>query len=258
MANKRTFPSLKELQNLPICDREDALKYYTDESIKRKDGRESGPFRMLVPAPRFVDLIKTLANFKLSPRLLRAWVSLKLIAPPTERDEKKELYVYPDHFEQVAIILTLRYNYQLPLRAIQQVIEHFPGGLFHVITSRKLTTEQLLDAAKMLPDGYEPKDIFLAKACDAMLEDVLPADQALAAATEENNGLQSIEEQLILSRLDEIKDWVKSGGRQKFVRREAAQDLQDLAWRHRFSQRIRNKMLARQAREIREKLIPKG
>ncbi|MFH1725066.1 MAG: hypothetical protein ABII00_10655 [Elusimicrobiota bacterium] len=252
MSHHEHFPTPEELSSAPICDRADSLKFYSDESAKRRKKGEPGPLRMLMPAARFAELVDALADFKPSPRLLDAWASLGLISPPLEREGRKDLFVYPDHFEQAAVVLTLRYCYHLPLKAIRDLLAHFPHDLFHVVTSRKLSADELLDAAKMLPGGFELKDIFMARACDAMLGDLLPADEALQAAAEEGGRLRKLEEERILSRLDEIKAWVTAGGRQKFVQREAARDFQDLAWRQRLAVRVRKKLLARQARIIRD------
>jgi len=76
MAKSNNFPLEDELRDLPICDRKDALKYYADESIKRKEGGESGPFRMLVPAPLFADLVEALAAAKAGRTARRVDVDL--------------------------------------------------------------------------------------------------------------------------------------------------------------------------------------
>ena len=251
MTQKASFPSLEELPTLPVHGFDGFLKFYNEENFKLKERGEPGPFRLLATAPDFAELVDTLANFRVSPRLLRAYTSpnLGLLSPPVHRNGSKDHYVYPDHFEGFMFILTLRRVYHLPLKAIRQILEHLPADMRHVVTARKLSTEDLLDLAKMMPKGFTVKDLVMAKACDMMLEDVLPSGQALIAATEPGNALQDLEEKLMLGRLVQIKEWIKTGRRQKFVRREAAEDFKDLAENRLLVQKIRRKILSRQARD---------
>ena len=65
---------------------------------------------------------------------------------------------------------------------------------------------------------------------------------------EPGEALRQTEEGAILSRLDEMKQWVVSGRRQEFVRRESAEDFKNLAENRLIGKKISRKILARRAR----------
>ncbi len=251
------FPSLEKLKDLPVHGFEGFHKAWTDENFKRKERGEGEPYRLLASAKDFAELVETMAGVRIKPRLLRLYATkLKLIPPPVQKDGADH-YVYPDHLERLMMVLVLRKKYQLPLKPIRDLLEHLPAELRHVIISGKLTTNDALDLAKMIPKGFALQDLIMAKASEVMLEDVLSSDQALSAATEPDDALKRLEEERLLGRLEQMKEWIKSGRRQEFVKREAAGDFQDLAWKQRFSLRIRRKALAQQTRTLREELAGK-
>lgn len=259
MANGEVFPSQEELQAVPIRSLEEVVKYYTEEHPELADRGEAGPFRCLMTAPDFLEALRVLGGFRVTQRMLGTYVSwLRLIPPPVPKDGQGEYYVYPEHLDLALLVLALRQVHFLPLRTIRELLERVSADMRHLLTAGKLSTDDLLDLAKMLPKGCEIKDLVMAKACDVMLEDVLPSGRALTAATEPGGALESLEEKLILGRLEQIREWVRSGRRADFVRQEAAQDLEDLAWRKRIAGKIRIKMMARQNRVFREKIARLG
>jgi hypothetical protein len=81
-----------------------------------------------------------------------------------------------------------------------------------------------------------------------MVQDTLSPSKALFAAVEPGEALQKAEEGAILSRLDELKQWVLSGRRQEFVRRESAEDLKNLAGNQLLARKIVKKITAKSAR----------
>lgn len=68
------------------------------------------------------------------------------------------------------------------------------------------------------------------------------------AAVEPGEALRQTEESAILSRLDELKQWVVSGRRQEFVRRESAEDFKNLAVNRLLAGKIVKKITAKDAR----------
>ena len=246
-----SFPSPEEIQKLTVHPSKGLLKFYSEANWKAKEEGSKEPARVLVTAEDFLQLVDLLLEIKLNLRELRTYSSrLKIIPGPVHKGEDKtDYYVYPDHFEAVAAALTLRKVYHLPLKVIQPLMEAVPQDQQHIIMARALSPGDLMDLAKMGSQGFALKDLFMAKACDTMLQDVLPTSQALTAATEPGSALESLEKKLILARLEEIKAWVNSGRRQEFVRRESAQDLKDLAHKHLIGRKISRKILARRARQ---------
>ena len=65
---------------------------------------------------------------------------------------------------------------------------------------------------------------------------------------EPGEALRQTEESAILSRLDELKQWVVSGRRQEFVRRESAEDFKNLAVNRLLAGKIVKKITAKDAR----------
>src|SRR5207302_1562031 len=143
---------------------------------------------------------------------------IKLLPPQIHKKGTggKGYYVFPDHFELANIVLTLRRWYQLPLKALREVLERFPLENRHLIIDHKLSLEELLDLAKMGSKGFEVKDVVMARACNDMIQDLLPPTQALNAALEPGDRLAELEDKLILQRLEEIKTWVQSGRKREF------------------------------------------
>jgi DNA-binding transcriptional MerR regulator len=247
------WPSDEELEKLPVRGFDGLMEYYSQEKWKAEKTR-SAPARVLVKDTDFLELIEVLLEAKPSLRELKAYSSPRLgLLPPPVRREGADYYVYPDHLELLGTVLTLRKAYHLPLETIRELLERVPLDEHHVLSARVLSAADLLDLAKMGAAGFGLKDVVMAKACDVMLEDVLPSGQALTAATEPGNALQTLEEKLILGRLEEIKSWVESGRRQKFVRRESAEDFKNLARKHLIGKKISRKMAARRSRAGRGK-----
>jgi len=135
-----------------------------DHFGKQKDeGKDPG--KVLVEASKFADMLSAVGGFMLGARELRAYSAsrLKLMDPPIQKDGKT-CYVFPDHFNRLGIILTLRQAYNLPLAAIRELLDHFPAEQHELIMERKFEIEDLLDLAKMLKAGYQLRDLFMAKA----------------------------------------------------------------------------------------------
>ncbi len=255
MMDEKKWPSEEEINKLPVHGFEGLLKYYAQEKWKAEKTGTPVP-RVLVKDADFLEVVETLLESRLSLRELKAYSSAKLgllPAPVQLAGDKADYYVYPDHLELLGTVLTLRKAYHLPLETIKEVLERVPKDYHHVLAARVLSTADLLDLAKMGAAGFGLKDVVMAKACDVMLQDVLPSSQALTMATEPGNALQTLEEKLILARLDEIKSWVQTGKRQEFVRRESAQDFKNLAQKQLIGRKISRKVLARRSRAGRGK-----
>lgn len=220
------------------------------EHFAKRNKEGIPPGRVLVRAADLVDMLEGIGGFKLTLRALKTYSSsrLKLLPPPVQKDDRQACYVFPDHFDRLGLILTLRQGYHLPLKAIQELLEHYPAEHYHLIIERKLSLEDILDLAKMLRHGFQIRDLIMAKTCDVMVQDALSSSQALSAATEPGDALRKLQEKAIIGRLEEIKAWVSSGRRQEFLRRESAQDFKELAQRRLLGNRISRKLMARRRR----------
>ncbi|MDE2039213.1 MAG: hypothetical protein KGO96_06465 [Elusimicrobia bacterium] len=235
-----------EFQRLTLMTSRQVLNHFGKTKSAGQD-----PGRVLVEASEFAEMLAAVGGFKLGLKALRAYSSprLKLMEPPVQKDGKP-CYVFPDHFNRLGIILTLRQAYNLPLATIRELLDHFPPDQHELIVERKFEIGDLLDLAKMLKHGYQLKDLFMAKGCDILLQDLMSSSQAVTAALEPGDTLRRLQEKLILGRLDEMKAWVSSGKWQEFVHRESAQDLKDLAAKQLLHKRVVAKVLAKKARSL--------
>ena len=236
--------SEEELEKLQVMTVGEAVDLFA----KRKEqGQARG--NVLIAAGEFIGLLEALFGFKVEAKTLKAYSSPRVnLLPPAVKKNGKTCYVYPDQLEQIGFILTLRGAYHLPLNSIRELDKHFPADARHLVMERKMTIEELLDLAKMLPRGFAVRDLVMAKTCDLMVQDTLSPSKALFAAVEPGEALRQTEESAILSRLDELKEWVLSGRRQEFVRRESAEDLKNLAGNQLLARKIVKKITAKRAR----------
>ena len=244
------LPSPEELKKLPLLKPAQAFQYFG-----KKGGQEKAPCpRSLLLEKDLIELVEAVGEFRLSPRLLQVLIrsQLGLLPPPVERNGQA-LYVFPDHFEILLLVLNLRRHYHLPLAVIQDLLKHLSPEHYHLILDHKLALDELLDLSKMLPKGFELKDLIIAKSCDTMIQDLLPSTQAVMAAMEPGEKLEKTENDLILKRLEEIKKWVSSERKQKFLKRESAEDFKDLSENWRLAKKIRTKVLAKKVYGFLEK-----
>jgi DNA-binding transcriptional MerR regulator len=237
---------MKDLQRLPVMTPGQVMDHFAEHN---KAGSEPG--RVLVEQSDFIAMLEAVGGFELSPRLLQTYSSprIKLIEPAVKVGGKT-CYVFPNQFDRIGIILTLRQAYNLPLDAIRDLLEHYPREHYELLMERKFEIADLLDLTKLLRNGYGLKDLVMAKGCDVLLQDLMSSSKALSAAAEPGDTLRRLQEKLILGRLDEMKTWVSSGRWQEFLKRESAQDLKDLASKHLLHKKIVAKVLAKKARSI--------
>jgi len=231
-------------ESLPVMTPPQVIDHFSKQNDKGLP-----PGRVLIEASDFVNMLETVGGFKLSQRVLLTYSSprINLLEPPVKKDGKT-FYIFPDHFDRMGIILTLRQAYNLPLATIRELIEHFPKDQHELIVERKFEIGDLLDLAKILKTGYGLKDLIMAKACDLLLQDLMSSSKTVSAALEPGDTLRRLQEKLLLARLDEMKAWVESGKWQEFIKRESAQDFKDLANKHLLNKKIVAKVLAKRAR----------
>ena len=232
------------LKKLPIMSVREAVDLFAK---RNEQGQARG--NVLIAAGEFIELLEALFGFKVAAKTLKAYASPRVsLLPPAVKKDGKTCYAYPDQLDRIGFILTLRQGYHLPLNTIRELDKHFPADARHLVLERKMTIEELLDLAKMLPRGFAVKDLVMAKTCDLMVEDALSPSRALFAAAEPGDALRQTEEGAILTRLDELKQWVVSGRRQEFVRRESAEDFKNLALNRLLAGKIVKKITAKRAR----------
>lgn len=231
------------LKKFPIMSVREAVDLFAK---RNEQGQARG--NVLIAAGEFIGLLEALFGFKVAAKTLKAYASPRVnLLPPAVKKDGKTCYAYPDQLDRIGFILTLRQAYHLPLNTIRELDRHFPADARHLVLERKMTIEELLDLAKMLPRGFAVKDLVMAKTCDLMVEDALSPSRALFAAGEPGDALRQTEESAILTRLDELRQWVVSGRRQEFVRRESAEDFKNLALNRLLAGKIVKKITAKRA-----------
>lgn len=235
------------LDGLPIKSWRQVLSYYGEP---RKPGVDPG--RVLVESEDLIQLVRLLANVQLDRRALLGYGSPKvgLIEPPVQVG-RRTLYVFPHDFDRLAIVLILRQDYHLSLDAIRDLLAHYPREHYPLLIERKLSVEDLLELAQMLKKGYRVGHAIMAKAFDAMLTDLLPADEAATAAKRPGEAFGKLQEGRLLARLDEMKAWVQAGGWREYVKRQAEQDLRDLQARKKALAKAGFKGAGKLARAVR-------
>jgi len=235
-----------DFQKLPVMTPRQVLDQYGKH---QQAGGQPG--RVLIEAADFLSMLEAVGGFELTPQALLSYSSprIGLMEPPVKAGGKT-CYVFPDQFDRLGIILTLRLAYSLPLTEIRDLLEHYPRENYELIMERKFEISDLLDLAKMLKSGYALKNLVMAKACDVMLQDLMSSSATLSAATEPGDTLRRLQEKLVLARLDEMKAWVGSGRWQEFLRRESALDFKDLAVKQLLHKKIVRKVLARKSRSL--------
>lgn len=237
-----TFPSPHELQQLEILKPRDGVDFI---SKQRKQGAANP--RFLLERKDFLDFLGAIFNADIPARSVQNFLDLKLAPPPVQKDGKA-CFVFPDHFDLVLFLLKLRRHYHLALREIRSLAQHMPRKDYHLVVEQKLSLEALLDLSKKLPKGFGAADLVMAQTCDLMLEDLLPSSEALLAATEPGDKLRKLQEEKILARLEQIKEWVTTGRRDEFIRRESDEELRHLA-EHQFAiRKIARKLTAKRRR----------
>ncbi|MFH1618620.1 MAG: hypothetical protein ABIG11_01805 [bacterium] len=235
MPKEDPFPTQDEINRLPVKKLSELLG----------EGPAGTPMpKALLAAPDLISFLNEFGDFELKPRFLKFLTSprLGLVSPPVRKDgRQEELYVFPYHYELLLMILTLRQQFFLPLNVIRELVKGFPVPWQDMVLDHRLSLEELLDMVKMLPEGFEFKELVMARACNAMIQDLLPDYEAVTLAMNSGDELdKKEEEELILKRLDEIKIWVTSGRKREFLRREASQDYDALARKRSLVRRIQN------------------
>lgn len=183
----------QDLQHLTLMTARQVLDHFGQQKAHGKE-----PGKVLVEASDFAQMMAAVGGFKLGLKALKAYGAprLKLMDPPIQKDGKT-CYVFPDHFDRLGMVLTLRQAYNLPLTTIRDLLNHFPQEHHELIVERKFEIGDLLDLAKMLKAGYGLKDLFMAKACDILLQDLMSSSQAVTAAVEPGDTLRRLQEKLI-------------------------------------------------------------
>jgi|GEM_PF-2767719 len=235
---------MKDLQKLPVLKPEQVMEHF---GKKRAGGEEPG--KVLVEAGDFIEMLEAVSGLKLSRRELLRYCSgrLGLVDAPVTVGAKA-CFVFPDQFDRVGIVATLRRVYHLPLAAIRDLLAHYPRENYDLIMERKIELHELLDLAQSLKNGFGLGDMMMAKASDVLLSDLLSSNKALSAALEPGDTLQQLQEKLVLGRLDEMKNWVSSGRWREFLKRESAEDFKNLAVKQLLHSKILAKVLAKRAR----------
>src|ERR1700681_4234286 len=96
-------------EDLPILSSEQVIEHFNRAKEKGED-----PGRVLMEAHNFIALLRAVGGFELSARIVRNLCAprIKLIDPPVMKD-RKACFIFPDQFDRLGIILTLRQAYNL-------------------------------------------------------------------------------------------------------------------------------------------------
>lgn len=218
------FPRGDGLNGLPVMSWRKVLHHY-GRPLKRGED----PGQALVETGDFIELVRQLAGVRLDERSLRGYASQRVgVIEPPVRAGRRACFVFPRDFDRLAIVLILRQDYHLPLETIRTLLTAYPREHYGLLIERKLSVEDLLELVKMFALGFGVRHAVMAKAFDAALLDL-------------GAGADAGEERL-LARLDEMKDWVRSGGWRDYVKRQAELDLKDLSARRKVLAKARIKV----------------
>jgi hypothetical protein len=121
----------KGLEKLPVMKPQQVIEHFGQKA----SGAEPG--KVLVESGDCIAMLTAVGGFKLGRRALLSYSSARigLMQPPVKVDGKL-CFVFPDQFDRLGIVLTLRQVYHLPLSAIRDLIEHYPREQYHLVTAR--------------------------------------------------------------------------------------------------------------------------
>jgi len=187
----------------------DQRDYYLENRHK-----DNPPEKFLVRSDYFLRLFNDDFNLKgtkaLSRRTLQFYSSPQagLMPLPVYKDRHTAYYHFPEDYERLGVVWTLRAKFYFPIELIRSLLEQIPEDMYAVIADWDESPQALLDMIAMDKAGFAPEDFDRYAAAKSLLgnetqrflaRDFPPAETKKAL-------LKKIDEEHVAAR-----KWIESG-----------------------------------------------
>lgn len=172
------------------------------------------PEKFLVRADHFLRLINDDFNFKgvkaLSRRTLQFYSSpeAELMPLPVYKDRHTAYYHFPEDYERLGVIWTLRSKLFFPIELIRSLLRATSPDHYAVIMDWDESPQALLDMIAMDKAGFEPEDFDRYDAAKSLL-----GNEAMRFLVRDHSPAET--KKALLKKLDEehaaTREWIESG-----------------------------------------------
>lgn len=172
------------------------------------------PEKFQVRADHFLRLFNDDFNLKgdkaLSRRTLQFYSSpqAQLMPLPVYKDRHTAYYRFPEDYERLGVIWTLRSKFYFPIELIRSLLEQIPPDMYAAIADWDESPQALLDMIAMDKAGFEPEDFDRYGVAKSLLGS--EATRFLVRAQS-----PSTIKKILLKKLDEeheaARKWIESG-----------------------------------------------
>lgn len=203
----------------PHPARKDWLEYrrlrdQRDHYLQHRHAKQNPPEKFLVRTDHFIKLFNEDFRLKgdkaMSRRTLQFYSSpqARLLPLPVYKDRHTAHYVFPDHYERLGVIWTLRSKFFFPIGMIRTLLNEIETSFYPIIMDWDESPETLLDTIMLDKAGFEPEDFELYVASRGLLGDEVLRFQVRdsSSAATKNALLKKLDEQHAA-----IKKWIGSG-----------------------------------------------
>ena len=205
--------------------RKDFFDYRKIRDMRNKYFEERGhgkePEKFHVRSDHFLRLFNDDFNLKgdkaMTRRTLQFYSSpqIKLFPLPTYKDRHTAYYLFPDHFELLGAIWTMRNKLFMPLDMIRAILKIADPDIYTTIIDHDESPEALIDYVMMdKHEEFEPEEFHLYRDSKGILDDAV-------LFTLRRDYTEEDARQAMLKELDqkyaELKDWISSGKAGKFL-----------------------------------------
>ena len=178
------------------------------------------PEKFLVRSDHFLRMFNE--DFKLkgdkavSRRTLQFYSSpqLRLFPLPKYLNRHTAYYLFPDHYELLGAIWTMRSKLFMPIDMIRAILKVTDRDLYRMIMDWDESPEALIDAVMMDKADYEPEEFHLYRASKDLMTEAL-IHSLVRHNTEAEVKRAMVHE--LTEKYVKIRDWIESGRAGKFV-----------------------------------------
>lgn len=187
----------------------DLRDHYLENRHKAKP-----PEKFLVRADHFLRLFNDDFNLKgnkaLSRRTLQFYSSPQagLMPLPVYKDRHTAYYRFPEDYERLGVVWTLRSRFYFPIELIRSLLDRIPPDMCAVIADWDESPQALLDMIAMDKSGFEPEDFDRYATATSLL-----GDETLRFLVRDHSPAAT--KKALLKKLDEehaaTRKWIESG-----------------------------------------------
>ncbi len=202
----------------PDPTRNDWLEYrrirdQRDHYLQHQSNKKP-PEKFYVRADHFLRLFNEDFNLKgdkaMSRRTLQFYSSpqARLLPLPVYKDRHTAYYLFPDYYERLGVVWTLRSKFAFPIPMIRTLLTEIDEDWYSLIMDWDESSEALLDIIMLDKVGFAKEDFDLYSASKGMIGDEVVSLQIRRESAEETK-------QALLKTLDEqhaaVRKWIDSG-----------------------------------------------